>query len=201
MAKISADVSLIENSSDEINARSSLYPPTTTTDADTPWCHVQETMNLLILAMAQIELGLEDGDQKVASLGDLFTDMATHQQQVNQYLAAQKDTPQTITEHGLQLAAKVNQGVMAFQFYDRLSQRLQHVVNGLGLTKEVLGDQHARHTRAAWQQVNQQIKNGYSLEEERALFDCILQGGTLAQALALYQQHKKKPQEDDIELF
>ncbi|MCT7942264.1 hypothetical protein [Shewanella holmiensis] len=201
MAKISADISSTEKFSEENKTTQSLYPPTAQANLDEPWCHVQETMNLLILAMAQIKLGLDDGDQKVASLGELFTDMASHQQQVNHYLATKNDTPQAIIDHGQQLAAKVNQGVMAFQFYDRLSQRLQHVVNGLGLTKEVLGDQDARHTRAAWQQVNQQIKNGYSLEEERALFDCILQGGTLAQALALYQQHLAKRQEDDIELF
>ncbi|MCW3172086.1 hypothetical protein [Shewanella subflava] len=201
MAKISADVSSTKMTHDEHKVTEPIKPPTTVSELDEPWCHVQETMNLLILAMAQIELGLYDGDQKVASLGELFTDMATHQQQVNHYLASQKDTPQAIRDHGQQLAAKVNQGVMAFQFYDRLSQRLQHVVNGLGLTKEVLGDPDARHTRAAWQQVNQQIKNGYSLAEERALFDCILQGGTLKQALALYQQHLAKPQQDDIELF
>lgn len=179
-------------------------PPLNQTDS--AWNHIEQTINLLILAMAQIEHGVSDSDKNVSSLGELFTQMADHQQQVNAYLAQQPDTPQDILSHGQLLAQNVNQGVVAFQFYDRLSQRLQHVTSGLGLTKELLADSQERDNPEAWDQVNQSILSHYSLEEEKALFECVLQGKTLQEALAIYQKHHAKQQkqlqeDDDIELF
>lgn len=179
-------------------------PPLDQTDS--AWNHIEQTINLLILAMAQIEHGVSDSDKNVSSLGELFTQMADHQQQVNAYLAQQPDTPQDILSHGQLLAQNVNQGVVAFQFYDRLSQRLQHVTSGLGLTKELLADSQERDNPEAWDQVNQSILSHYSLEEEKALFECVLQGKTLQEALAIYQKHHAKQQkqlqeDDDIELF
>ncbi|WP_394129401.1 hypothetical protein [Shewanella maritima] len=177
--------------------------PTLTEEPSQPWDHVSETIKLLILSMAQIELSLSDGDKNVAGLGQLFTDMATHQTRVNQYLQSQDNTPEDIVAHGQQLADKVNEGVVAFQFYDRISQRLQHVTTGLALTEEVLKDEQKRIDEQAWQQVKQEIMRSYSLECEKYMFECVLKGIPLHEALAEYM-HKQQPksaEDDDIELF
>ncbi|WP_210147267.1 hypothetical protein [Shewanella sp. WXL01] len=164
--------------------------------------HVHETIKLLLLSMAQIELSLTDGEQNMSGLGQLFTDMATHQQQVNDYLKTKQDTPAEILLYGQQLADKVNEGVIAFQFYDRLSQRLQHVTTGLGLTEEILADDTKRGSRLAWQRVNEEIKQTYSLECEKHMFDCVLKGVPLHEALEQYRAlHSAKEEQDDIELF
>ena len=50
MAKISVDISSTENFIEENKTTQSLYPPTAQANLDEPWCHVQETMNLLIIS-------------------------------------------------------------------------------------------------------------------------------------------------------
>ena len=168
--------------------------------APVDWVHIQETVKLLLLSMAQIELTLTDGEHNVTGLGQYFTDMAAHLRLMNQYLLKQPDTPEEIVEHGKFLENKINEGVMAFQFYDRLSQRLQHVITGLALTEEVLCDEQQRLSVSAWEEVQQQIKQAYSLDCERKMFDLVLQGTPLHEALALYRdEHLYR--KDDIELF
>ncbi|MBT1445243.1 hypothetical protein KJI95_11995 [Shewanella sp. JM162201] len=164
------------------------------------WLHVQETVKLLLLSMAQIELTLTDGDYNVTGLGQQFTDMASHLRQVNLHLANQPDTPKDIIKHGIMLETEIDKGVVAFQFYDRLSQRLQHVVTGLALTEELLCDEHKRLDGEEWLKIQKQIKSTYSLDCERKMFDLVLQGMPLHQALALYRdEHLYR--KDDIELF
>ncbi|WP_372872863.1 hypothetical protein [Shewanella sp.] len=168
--------------------------------SEVDWLHVQETVKLLLLSMAQIELTLTDGDYNVTGLGQQFTDMAAHLRQVNIYLANQPGTPRDIIKHGIMLETEIDKGVMAFQFYDRLSQRLQHVVTGLALTEELLTNEEKRAHGEEWLKVQKQIKASYSLECERKMFDLVLRGMPLHQALALYRdEHLYR--KDDIELF
>ncbi|WP_299797930.1 hypothetical protein [uncultured Shewanella sp.] len=165
------------------------------------WCHIQESLKILLLAMAQIELSLTDGEHNVTELGSLFTKMAKHLDGVNSYLSQQADTPAEITSHGEDLAASINEGVVAFQFYDRVSQRLQHVIMGLALMEEVLNSKQLRISPDAWKKLQQEIQQSYSLDCERKMFDLVLQGTPIHEALKLYRDENQSAKEDDIELF
>ncbi|BAJ00209.1 hypothetical protein [Shewanella violacea] len=170
-------------------------------DADVDWCHIQETIKVLLLAMAQIELSLTDGEHNVTSLGALFTDMARHLEGMNSYINQLDDTPEEVLVHGENLAAAVNEGVVAFQFYDRVTQRLQHVIMGLALMEELLSSQKQRISPEAWEKLQEEIEASYSLDCERKMFNLVLQGIPVHEALKLYKdQHQVTPQ-DDIELF
>ncbi|MBV7316655.1 hypothetical protein KU855_13470 [Shewanella sp. NIFS-20-20] len=164
------------------------------------WLHVHETVKMILVSMAQIELTLSDGDHNVTGLGEYFTLMAAHLRQMNSFLENNPATPQAVKTHGKVLEAQIDQGIMAFQFYDRLSQRLEHVVHGLELTEKVLMDPVKRLNRHCWEDVQAEIKLSYSLECERKMFDLVLQGTPLAEALAVYRNDQDAPK-DDIELF
>ncbi|BCV34393.1 hypothetical protein [Shewanella algae] len=179
-----------------------LETPTTLDSLDSAqWLHISETVKLLLLSIAQIELTLTDGEHNVTGLGSLFTDMAEQLREVNAWLETQEDTPAEICDHGRHLAGKVNEGIVAFQFYDRLSQRLNHVVTGLALTEEVLRDEHSRTSEHAWKMLQRTIKSTYSLDCERKMFDLVLQGMPLHEALSQYQDEHLKQNNNDIELF
>ncbi|MCL1038955.1 hypothetical protein L2750_17635 [Shewanella submarina] len=164
------------------------------------WIHIHETVKLLLLSMAQIELTLTDGDHNVTGLGLLFTEMAGHLREVNKHLRDSPDTPEEIMQHGNVLESKINEGVIAFQFYDRLSQRLEHVVTGLELAEDILSDEVRRIKPQSWKAIQKEIKMNYSLECEKKMFDLVIQGTPLSEALALYRDEHLE-QEDDIELF
>ncbi|AQS35538.1 hypothetical protein Sps_00318 [Shewanella psychrophila] len=174
------------------------FPPS---DADVDWCHIQETIKVLLLAMAQIELSLTDGEHNVTSLGSLFTDMARHLEGMNSYLTQLEGTPPEVLVHGENLATAVREGVVAFQFYDRVSQRLQHVIMGLALMEEVLSSQKERISPEAWEKLQEEIEESYSLDCERKMFDLVLQGIPVHEALRLYKDQNQVTPQDDIELF
>ncbi|MGL4473815.1 MAG: hypothetical protein ACRCT7_05060 [Shewanella sp.] len=164
------------------------------------WLHVHETVKMILVSMAQIELTLSDGDHNVTGLGEYFTLMAAHLRQMNAFLENSPSAPQTVKTHGQVLEAQIDQGIMAFQFYDRLSQRLVHVIHGLELTERVLRDPEKRLSRACWEDVQAEIKLNYTLDCERKMFDLVLQGAPLAAAIAAYKDDQHIPK-DDIELF
>ncbi|MPY26764.1 hypothetical protein FM037_01360 [Shewanella psychropiezotolerans] len=170
-------------------------------DADVDWCHIQETTKVLLLAMAQIELSLSDGEHNVTSLGALFTDMAMHLEGMNSYLTQVEGTPFEVLSHGENLATAVNEGVVAFQFYDRVSQRLQHVIMGLALMEEVLSSQKQRISPESWKKLQEEIEGSYSLDCERKMFNLVLQGVPVHEALKLYKDQHQVTLKDDIELF
>lgn len=165
------------------------------------WVHIHETVKLLLLSMGQIELTLTDGDHNVTGLGRLFTEMAEHLKVVNAHLSQSPDTPEKIMTHGRELEIKINEGVMAFQFYDRLSQRLEHVVTGLELTEDILSDEQRRLDKQAWINIQKEIKVNYSLECERKMFELIIRGTPLCEALDQYRNAHIENHKDDIELF
>ncbi|WP_309247264.1 hypothetical protein [Shewanella sp. VB17] len=167
------------------------------------WCHIRESIKVLILAMAQIELSLSDGEHNVTNLGALFTDMAEHLGEVNRFLSLHSDTPDKVLEHGAFLANSVNEGVVAFQFYDRISQRLQHVIMGLALMEDVLSNQEQRGSPDAWEKLREGIQESYSLDCERQMFDLLLKGMPIHEALKLYKQEHQNENstEDNTELF
>ncbi|MEC4728637.1 hypothetical protein HWQ46_24245 [Shewanella sp. D64] len=170
-------------------------------DDTVDWCHIRESIKVLILAMAQIELSLTDGEHNVTSLGALFTDMAEHLGEVNDFLSLQSNAPDEVIVHGTFLSDKVNEGVVAFQFYDRISQRLQHVIMGLALMEEVLSSKEHRVSPEAWKKLQEGIQDSYSLDCERQMFDLLLQGIPVHEALKLYKEEHQNATEDDIELF
>ncbi|MCG9754547.1 hypothetical protein L1D40_04790 [Shewanella insulae] len=168
---------------------------------DANWCHLQETTKLLLLATAQIELSLTDGDHNVTGLGQLFTLMAEHLSEVNRHLHGNADTPEAILAHSDGLMQAIDSGVMAFQFYDRISQRLNHVITALSLMEAMLGDKTRRHSQAAWMHLQGEIQAHYSLDCERQMFAALLEGVPIHEALNAYREthlHQTKP---DVELF
>lgn len=176
-------------------------PPPEQACDHTDWCHLQETTKLLLLATAQIELSLTDGDHNVTGLGQLFTEMAAHLTQVNGHLHSKGDTPSDILAHSDNLVQAIDSGVQAFQFYDRISQRLSHVITALSLMEGMLGDEKRRQSPSAWQALQTEIQAHYSLDCEREMFEALLRGVPMHEALQGYRDNHLHQTKQDVELF
>ena len=95
----------------------------------------------------------------------------------------------------------VNQAIVAFQFYDRLSQRLSHVNNGLAWLAELVGDETRAGDAQAWADLQARIRARYSMPEEIEMFEAVLlRGLTVEQAIREFMA-KMSTKGDDIELF
>lgn len=174
--------------------------------------HIRETINMLYLAVCQIEATMSDANGSVDTLTSSFTtlaehthDMSTKVQGVGEAteLATIKDD---ISSTAKEIQTNISQAIQAFQFYDRVCQRVDHVARSLEKVTNLLDDNTSLNDDGAWQNLQQTIKSSYTMEAERIMFEFIMRGGSVTEALEIYRHHFEKNQEsedddDEIELF
>ncbi len=182
-----------------------------TTVDESDWSHVVETVNMLYLAVCQIEATLNDSNSSVDTLTKSFTLLANHTSSVSNDIQNLTETDQLDKfKSDLQSTAKeihqnVSESVQAFQFYDRVCQRIDHVARSLEKVSTILVDADSLHSKDAWESVQNSIKNSYTMEAERIMFEYIMRGGSVSEALEIYKHHfgssETNEGDDEIELF
>lgn len=179
---------------------------------------VQETIMVLNLSVAQIELSITDGDNSVNTLIDSFSFMSKHIEGIeasSRLIAEMAEDIEGMEEHNAslllqtnELAMKMQQAIIAFQFYDKLSQRLDHVSQGLsGLADIVSHEMHAQD-EAQWQAFKESVRKGTTMKEEEELFELIFDKGMPAEDAInemkermRNRMHAKEEDEEEIEFF
>ncbi|MER2490525.1 hypothetical protein [Catenovulum sediminis] len=166
-------------------------------------CYKAETARLLSLSVAQIYLGLTDGDSSVDSLIQSFKALAECNQQL-----ADKSSSQPAEKLTNVMAEHIDNAIVAFQFYDRLCQRLQHVSTGLSDLGDLLESRDKIDNPEHWALLREKIKQQYSIADEHQLFEQIMQGASVEEAIVdLNNAECKKSAstqqnpDDDITLF
>lgn len=185
----------------------------TARNPDLDWSQVRETILMLALAVAQIEMSMRDSDESVEVLSNSFTSMVGQVKMIEKTVASLPDTAETADAKAAIVGSCATVGemmraaIVAFQFYDKLTQRLSHVSSSLGTLADLISDTRRLYNPYEWLGMQEKIKSRYTMVEEGLMFDAIMQGKTVRQALALYVQaiQDKKRQAasggEDIELF
>ena len=173
---------------------------------DLNWSQVRETVLMLELSAVQIETAMKDSNASVEVLTNSFTSMAGYMRMIS-------DTIQTLPDQGEVGIAKqnlsgvsehvsgmVHQAIIAFQFYDKLVQRLAHVGLSLGDLSDLVADPRRLFNPGEWVGLQDKIKTKYSTREEIAMFDAVMQGMPVQEAVDKFMADMKE-KSDDIELF
>lgn len=175
---------------------------------DLDWSQVRETILMLHLSMAQIELALHDSSSSVSELSDSFTTISATLSAIraaNERLPDQADiaeVKQEIAALGNAGGHKVGQAIIAFQFYDRLSQRLSHVCRSLDDLGALVSDPARLYNPSAWVNLQALIRSKYVTEEDRRMFDTLMATQNVQLALDEFMRYKREQQPSgDIELF
>lgn len=173
---------------------------------DLDWSQIRETVMMLDVAVAQIRNSMAEGDASVTTLGTSFTFMMEQIQVVDQLAAFLPAGPERehLASISQSVAAKMDDVVTSFQFYDKLVQRLSHVCNSLDQLANLVADTSRIYNPRAWAAVQELIKSRYTVDADRRMFDAILQGSTVEQALALASEMTEATRcqsVTDIELF
>lgn len=176
------------------------------TAPDLDWSQIRETIKMLNLSVAQVGCSLKFGDESVGALTESFTSMASAVEDIKQTAHA----ADSLHDHELlekieqtcdNLANKVQGAIIAFQFYDRLTQNLAHVSNGLSELGDLVSDNARLYNPSQWASLQQNLRSRYTMEEEREMFDMILNGSSVQEALESLQGKKETPHSGEIELF
>lgn len=169
---------------------------------DLDWSQVRETIKLLNVSAAQVDIILQESESSVNTLTESFTDIVESMQTISNHLrdleaSGMKDE---VLDCCSETQSKIQAAIIAFQFYDRMQQCLQHVTSNLrGLSKLVEAPERL-YNPAEWHNFQKQIRSRYTMESEKMMFDAILQGKSVADAIEA-KNALQKSQSDDIELF
>ena len=180
--------------------------PSSADKPDLDWSQVRETVQMLNLAVAQISGTLHEGDESVNHLASTFTSMVGNVETAN--IAAENlpdsTEKETIRSNCQAVAKEMQNAIIAFQFYDKLTQRLGHVADSLHVLSNLVSSPEQLYNPYAWRGLQEKIKSNYTVEGERAMFDIILSGRGVDEALALAKQIREEAEQqddDDVELF
>lgn len=179
---------------------------------------VQETILILNLSVAQIELSITEGDHSVNALIDSFRFMSQHIEEIQsatkQIGEIDNQDAQFQQHHSLlmnqasELAQKMQQAIIAFQFYDKLSQRLGHVSYGLSGLAEIVSHEMRVKDVEQWDAFKSAVRRGTTMREEEELFELIFDEDIpVTQAIGIMKQrmlqrmHEEEQALEEIELF
>jgi hypothetical protein len=174
---------------------------------DLDWSQVRETVLMIELAAGQISAAMHESNEPVNVLTSGFTSLASLLTRIQSSLDALPDTPenaalkQDLLGSTGEVNAVVTQSIVAFQFYDKLSQRLDHVGLALGKLSALISDRSRLFNPEEWKMLQQAIRSRYSTREEVAMFEAVLSGVPVQEALQAFVADRKEQASNDIELF
>ena len=141
------------------------------------WCFRSESARLLGLSVAQIHTGLTDGDKSVETLTTSFRELVDFCLRVQELTQKPMDDPEQRLEIGklaTSMHDQINAAIMAFQFYDRLCQRLDHVSGSLLCLSDLVKDEESLNDPRGWASLRERIQDSYTMEAERLMFRAIM---------------------------
>lgn len=169
-----------------------LESPSEPADGDTVealacWTPEQQTAHMLQLCEAQMESALSESDVAVDALIKSFAGLID----AGQALGALGEKPASELQHSgtVDLAQQLDAirkqtaaAVVAFQFYDKLTQRLGHVRYSLSALAMFVCDRSKSSERDQWRRLFSTLRRLYRTEEEREIFKMMVEGASAEQA-------------------
>lgn len=213
------------------------------------WTHINETILMIGLAVAQIEKTLNDGDESIGVLTGSFismmasinsitkelheiptaADVSVHKERVAVILSEMDTSSKStkaqteelmgivniltsindssakdiITESAKEAGMMIQETIIAFQFYDRLSQRLHQIVSSLGMMSQLFADKQRLYNPYEWAELQDSIKSRYTIDADRIMFDALLAGASIDEAVEIATEYEgeTETEETEVELF
>ncbi len=182
--------------------------PSNASHPDLDWSQVRETILMLNLSMAQVELAMHDSTSSVGELTDSFTSISGALSAIHEVANKLPDTPEVqpakseIDNLVGEVRGKIGQAIVAFQFYDRMSQRLSQVCRNLEDLGVLVNEPSRLYNPYAWVALQQKIRSKFVTEDDKYMFDKLLETRDVKLALDELVRRKRVQKPDgDIELF
>lgn len=171
---------------------------------DLDWSQVTETVRMLNLSVAQIAMAMHEGEDSVGSLTQAFTGMVERTNRIAEQAGTLEDghpAKGAIFEECAAVQGGIQQSIVAFQFYDRLTQRLDHVKQALEQLSGLVSDNTRLYNPNEWGGLQEKIRSRYTMREEQEMFDILAAGASIDDALEAVRERLNDGDIEDIELF
>jgi hypothetical protein len=182
---------------------------TQTCEVPQGWTPEQQMAHMLELCEAQMESAMSESDQAVDALIKAFTGLADTTRSIGSVAdqvptEVQQATAAAVDRHVAAIREQIASAVVAFQFYDKLTQRLGHVRYSLSTLAMFVCDRSQASQREQWERLFSTLRRLYRTEEEREIFQLMVNGASAEDARAQAEQHSEERggvRSGDIELF
>jgi hypothetical protein len=176
----------------------STHTATPPLDRVEPEHHLARTLGL---CEAQMESALNDSDTAVDALVKAFTGLAESTHAITAMTQEMPPEAKALLGDALQrqaetIARQIASAVVAFQFYDKLTQRLGHVRYSLSSLAMFVCDRSQAAEPDQWARLLKALRRLYRTEEERKIFQMIMDGMPLDSEPA-----RTNDRASDVELF
>jgi hypothetical protein len=152
------------------------------------WTPEQQIAHMLELCEAQMESALCESDLAVDSLIKAFSGLSESARAMK--AAAATLTPEQRAALGTldlkkqmdAIERQMSSAIVAFQFYDKLTQRLGHVRYSLSTLAMFVCDRAQTSQRDQWRRLFTTLKRLYRTEEEKQIFQMMVEGASADEA-------------------
>lgn len=172
------------------------------------WSPEQQTAHMLDLCEAQMEAALHESDAAVDALVQAFTSMVDTARNISEVAGTLPPSHEQralaeVGQHCKNMTQQMASAVVAFQFYDKLSQRLGHVRYSLSTLALFVCNRNQTMQRDQWKKLFTALRRLYRTEEERAIFQLVTEGMSADEARLKVQKDQTTAVEETgiIELF
>ncbi len=165
--------------------------------------HSCNQVTLLQLAAAQLALSLKETEQPFNNLSKLFIEIVEGFNEIETLLSSgqSSDIKQVKSLHCL-TQDRVKNAIIDFQFYDRMTQRLNHIMGNIQDAIHSI-NHHETSNEEHWENIFSNIEKSYTMREEKQLFESIRSGVSFDEAVKalVSRTFNNDPSVTDIELF
>lgn len=172
----------------------------TTDKIEKNWPEIKETILILNVAVARIEHAMVEGNDSFTTLSESFIEIVNSTNDISSATNELKESPTKtkIKENCSDISQRVESSIVAFQFYDKLSQRMTLVSKTLNSLTELLQDSNKTKLQDGWAELKNTIRSKYTLDADQEMFDAVLNGMPIDKALKIAIE---KTTDNEIELF
>ena len=142
------------------------------------WTPESQLGLMLGLCEAQMDSAIQESDQSIDSLVNAFTSLVDTARAVGALtssLPAGQVDP-SMRDQLAQFQDKMAAAVVAFQFYDKLSQRLGHVRYSLAALAQFSCSRSQMQQPEQWTRLHSTLRRLYRTQEERDVFQMVMEG-------------------------
>lgn len=164
------------------------------------WDQVNETIRLLTVSIAQISLSLKVGNRSVDAVGAAFESLLSDIESIGRNIEGEQQVARQLCSNA---AEQTRNFIFAFQFYDELSQRLDHVSRGLEGLSGIIADSERFSVPEEWQALKDAIRSKYTIQDEIEMFDAVMAGMDIDEAVqqVIDGRDRAQQQDNEVELF
>src|SRR5437868_4271005 len=143
------------------------------------WAAERQMATMLDLCETQMGSALQESDQAVDSLIKVFTSLADMMRGIGAMSAnlppqVKAAVAQDLDRQVAIISRQIGSAVIAFQFYDKLSQRLGHVRYSLNTLGEFVCDASKAQQPDQWNRLHTTLRGLYRTQEEREIFQLMM---------------------------